>query len=140
MEEQPLLSVRELVKHFRLPRRSLLRAPDVVRAVDGVSFDISRGKTLGLVGESGCGKTTTGRTILQLMRATDGESLFQGRGPVPAERYGDASGQKRHADHIPGPLRFARPAHDDRQGDRRAVDDPQAVPERGKRPGTACKV
>ncbi|MCY4082576.1 MAG: ATP-binding cassette domain-containing protein [Caldilineaceae bacterium] len=78
MEEQPLLSVRELVKHFRLPRRSLWRAPDVVRAVDGVSFDISRGKTLGLVGESGCGKTTTGRTILQLMRATAGEVHFKG--------------------------------------------------------------
>ncbi len=63
MDEQPLLSVQDLVKHFRMPRRNLLRPPDVVRAVDGVSFDIWRGKTLGLVGESGCGKTTTGRTI-----------------------------------------------------------------------------
>ena len=70
MDEQPLLSVRDLVKHFRMPRRSLFSPPDVVRAVDGVNFDIWRGKTLGLVGESGCGKTTTGRTILQLMRAT----------------------------------------------------------------------
>ena len=78
MDDQPLLSVRGLVKHFRLPRRSLLRAPGVVRAVDGVSFDIWKGKTLGLVGESGCGKTTTGRTILQLMRATAGAVLFDG--------------------------------------------------------------
>ena len=78
MDEQPLLSVRELVKHFRMPRRSLLRPADVVRAVDGVSFDIWRGKTLGLVGESGCGKTTTGRTILQLMRATSGSVHFGG--------------------------------------------------------------
>ncbi len=78
MDEQPLLSVRDLVKHFRMPRRSLVRPPDVVRAVDGVSFDIWRGKTLGLVGESGCGKTTTGRTILQLMRATSGSVVFKG--------------------------------------------------------------
>ena len=78
MDEQPLLSVRDLVKHFRLPRRSLFSPPDVVRAVDGVSFDIRRGKTLGLVGESGCGKTTTGRTILQLMRATSGGVLLEG--------------------------------------------------------------
>ena len=47
MDEQPLLSVQDLVKHFRMPRRNLLRPPDVVRAVDGVSFDIWRGKTLG---------------------------------------------------------------------------------------------
>ncbi len=78
MDEQPLLSVRDLVKHFRMPRRSLFSPPDVVRAVDGVSFDIWRGKTLGLVGESGCGKTTTGRTILQLMRSTAGAVLFEG--------------------------------------------------------------
>ena len=78
MNEQPLLSVQDLVKHFRMPRRNLLRPPDVVRAVDGVSFDIWRGKTLGLVGESGCGKTTTGRTILQLMRATSGSVQFGG--------------------------------------------------------------
>ncbi len=74
----PLLRVRGLVKHFHLPRRSLFHAPDVVRAVDGVSFDIWRGKTLGLVGESGCGKTTTGRAILQLMRPTAGAVYFEG--------------------------------------------------------------
>ena len=49
-----------------------------VKAVDGVSFDIRRGETLGLVGESGCGKTTTGRCILQLERPTEGEILFDG--------------------------------------------------------------
>jgi len=67
-----LLEVRNLVKHFEVGR-------GIVRAVDGVSFTIEKGETLGLVGESGCGKTTTGRCILQLERATSGSVLFEGR-------------------------------------------------------------
>jgi oligopeptide transport system ATP-binding protein len=67
-----LLEVRDLVKHFQAGR-------GLVRAVDGVSFSIERGETLGLVGESGCGKTTTGRCILQLERATSGSIRFEGR-------------------------------------------------------------
>jgi oligopeptide transport system ATP-binding protein len=67
-----LLEVRNLVKHFQIGR-------GVVRAVDGVSFSIERGETLGLVGESGCGKTTTGRCILQLEQPTGGHVLFEGR-------------------------------------------------------------
>jgi oligopeptide/dipeptide ABC transporter ATP-binding protein len=67
-----LLEVRDLVKHFQIGR-------GLVRAVDGVSFSIERGETLGLVGESGCGKTTTGRCILQLERPTAGQVLFEGR-------------------------------------------------------------
>jgi oligopeptide transport system ATP-binding protein len=67
-----LLEVKNLVKHFQIGR-------GVVRAVDGVSFSIEPGETLGLVGESGCGKTTTGRCILQLERPTSGQVLFEGR-------------------------------------------------------------
>jgi oligopeptide transport system ATP-binding protein len=74
-----LLEVRDLVKHFEISGGILGRVHGVVRAVDGVSFTIKRGETLGLVGESGCGKTTTGRCILQLERPTSGAVLFEGR-------------------------------------------------------------
>jgi oligopeptide/dipeptide ABC transporter ATP-binding protein len=74
-----LVSVRGLKKYFPVTEGALIpRVVGQVRAVDGVSFDIRRGETLGLVGESGCGKTTTGRCILQLERATEGEILFDG--------------------------------------------------------------
>src|SRR5690242_17809626 len=68
-----VLSVRDLNVHFSLPPRG------TVHAVDGVSFDIAEGETLGLLGESGCGKTTLGRAILRLQRATAGEVLYRGR-------------------------------------------------------------
>jgi len=74
-----LLEVRNLVKHFHVGGGLFSGAPGVVRAVDGVSFAIRRGETLGLVGESGCGKTTTGRCILQLERPTSGEIVFDGQ-------------------------------------------------------------
>jgi oligopeptide transport system ATP-binding protein len=78
-DERPLLEVRNLVKHFHVPGGFLGRHAGVVHAVEGVSFAIRRGETLGLVGESGCGKTTTGRCILQLERPTSGQVLFEGR-------------------------------------------------------------
>jgi oligopeptide transport system ATP-binding protein len=74
-----LLEVRNLVKHFVVGGGLFGGPRGVVRAVDGVSFEIKRGETLGLVGESGCGKTTTGRCILQLERPTSGQVLFEGR-------------------------------------------------------------
>jgi oligopeptide transport system ATP-binding protein len=74
-----LLEVRSLVKHFTVGGGLFGGQPGLVRAVDGVSFSIRRGETLGLVGESGCGKTTTGRCILQLERPTSGQVLFEGR-------------------------------------------------------------
>ena len=74
-----LVSVRGLKKYFPVTEGALIpRVVAQVKAVDGVSFDIRRGETLGLVGESGCGKTTTGRCILQLERPTEGEILFDG--------------------------------------------------------------
>lgn len=75
-----VLEVRDLVKHFNVGAGGLLGgSPAVVKAVDGVTFSIRRGETLGLVGESGCGKTTTGRCILQLERPTSGQVVFEGR-------------------------------------------------------------
>jgi oligopeptide transport system ATP-binding protein len=76
----PLLEVRGLAMHFPVSEGIVLsRKIGDVKAVDGVSFTIKRGETLGLVGESGCGKTTTGRCILRLERPTAGEILFDGR-------------------------------------------------------------
>ncbi|HEV8311310.1 MAG TPA: dipeptide ABC transporter ATP-binding protein [Methylomirabilota bacterium] len=83
-----LLEVRDLVKHFPIGGGLFGGPRALIRAVDGVSFAIRRGETLGLVGESGCGKTTTGRCILQLERPTSGAVVFEGRelsGLGPAE-------------------------------------------------------
>ena len=65
-ENDVILRVEDLVEHFPIYRGVIQRQVGAVHAVDGVSFNITRGETLGLVGESGCGKSTTGRTILQL--------------------------------------------------------------------------
>ena len=74
-----LVQVEGLKKHFPITRGIIVqRQVGAIRAVDGVTFDIYRGETLGLVGESGCGKTTTGRTILQLYRPTAGRVIFDG--------------------------------------------------------------
>jgi oligopeptide transport system ATP-binding protein len=73
-----LVRVDELVKHFPIMRGIFQKQVGAVRAVDGVSFYIRKGETLGLVGESGCGKSTTGRTILQLFRPTSGQVFFDG--------------------------------------------------------------
>lgn len=76
---EPLVRVEELVKHFPIRAGVLARIREWVRAVDGVSFTIGRGQTLGLVGESGCGKTTVGRTLLRLMPPTSGRVWFDGQ-------------------------------------------------------------
>lgn len=72
MTREKLLEVKNLQKHFSAGRDR------VIKAVDGVSFDIFKGETFGLVGESGCGKSTTGRTIIRLYDATGGEVKFEG--------------------------------------------------------------
>lgn len=75
---EPLLEVRDLVKHFPIKKGVFSRTVGQVKAVDGVSFTIHRKETLGLVGESGCGKTTVGRTLLRLIEPTSGSVHFDG--------------------------------------------------------------
>jgi len=79
-DTRPLVCVENLTKHFPVMRGIVIqRKVGAVRAVDGISFNIERGETLGLVGESGCGKTTAGRTLLGLYPATDGVVTIDGR-------------------------------------------------------------
>ncbi len=84
----PLIQVRDLVKHFPITRGVIIQHKvGAVKAVDGVSFDVISGETLGLVGETGCGKSTTARLIVRLLDPTSGQVLFEGEDI--AERKGD---------------------------------------------------
>ncbi|CAH2212194.1 ABC transporter ATP-binding protein [Tepidibacter aestuarii] len=77
--EKPLLKVDNLKKHFPVKKGFFKKTTKYVKAVDGVSFQINEGETLGLVGESGCGKSTTGRMLLKLIESSNGEILFKGK-------------------------------------------------------------
>ncbi|MFC5971793.1 ABC transporter ATP-binding protein [Halomarina salina] len=98
MTERPLLSVRNLEKHYPIKQGILSRQVGAARAVDGISFDIAEGETLGLVGESGCGKSTAATSIIRLEEPTGGEVLFNGRNSAAAKagetndvtKFGDA--------------------------------------------------
>jgi oligopeptide transport system ATP-binding protein len=80
--KQPLVEVKNLRKYFPIKKGVFSRTVNHVKAVDGLDFTIFKGETLGLVGESGCGKSTTGRTILQLLKPSEGEVLYEGKNLV----------------------------------------------------------
>ena len=85
----PILEVKSLKKYFPVTEGIVFeKTVAYIKAVDGVSFTMSRGETLGLVGESGCGKTTTGRCILQLDHLTEGEIIFEGQNPEQLDKLG----------------------------------------------------
>ena len=84
MKDDVLLSVRNLRKYFPVKRKTFNSSPSFVKAVDDISFDIKRGETFGLVGESGCGKTTCGRTIMKLYEPTGGQIIYAG---INIEKY-----------------------------------------------------
>lgn len=86
MSATALIETRELAKHFPARRSLLSRQRSWVRAVDGVNLTINEQETLGVVGESGCGKTTLGRVIMGLIRATSGQVFFEGEDLVPLSR------------------------------------------------------
>lgn len=127
----PLLSVRNLKVHYPIRGGFLQGVVDHVHAVDGISFDIERGETYGLVGESGCGKTTTGRTIIGLNKCTSGEIRFEGKDlgrlrgnekrqhmrdiqMIFQDPYSSLNGRKRVLDIVAEPLRnFERVSPDE---------------------------
>ncbi|WP_282608881.1 ABC transporter ATP-binding protein [Pelagibius sp. Alg239-R121] len=78
-DSKPLLQVEDLVRDYRLPRKSLFGRPESVRAVNGVSFSVDRGKSFGIVGESGCGKSTLARTVMGLETPVSGRVLLDGQ-------------------------------------------------------------
>ena len=100
-----LLEVRDLKKHFPIRTGVFKRTTGHVYAVDGVSFDVEKGETMGLVGESGGGKSTIGRSVLRLTEATGGGVHLRGyrRHDGVARRHEDAA--QGHADRLPGPVR-----------------------------------
>ncbi|HSE73030.1 MAG TPA: ATP-binding cassette domain-containing protein, partial [Dongiaceae bacterium] len=95
MSTAPLLSVQDLKVHFDVTRKGLFGAPSaVVKAVDGVTFDLRPGETLGLVGESGCGKSTLGRAVLRLLPATAGRVVWLGE-DLHALEHGEMQRKRR---------------------------------------------
>ena len=100
-----------------------MRTVAQVKAVEDVNFIVKRGETLGLVGESGCGKSTVGRLLIRLLDPTSGSIKFEGRDIATAEGAELKSAAPRDADHLSGPVLVARSAHADwRQHRRRAAD------------------
>ena len=124
-----LIEVRGLKKYFPTGASFFGAGAETVKAVDDVSFTIRRGETFGLVGESGCGKSTTGRCILRLIEPTAGEVDFDGRDLLAVGRERVAKAPPRYADNLPGPLFVAQPSHEGGQ----IIEEPLAIHRVGSR-------
>ena len=109
-----LLRIEDLVVEFKT-------AGGIVHAVSGISLDVREGETLGLVGESGCGKSTTGRAIMQLPPPTSGQVLFEGTDLAAAQRPGAPGDPHPPPVHLPGPDLVAEPAPQGQGHRRRAA-------------------
>ena len=129
IEKKPLLEVMDLKQHFPIESGFIFkRQIGAVRAVDGISFNVNEGETLGIVGESGCGKSTTVRSIAQLYRPTSGSVIFDGVDLVHAPTQQMLDARKKHADDFPGPLCVARSTDDSPYHHRRTLEH---LPEAG---------
>jgi len=124
-EASVLLEVSDLKTHYPVRSGLLRRAVGMVHAVDGVSFALGVGETLGLVGESGCGKSTVARSILRLVEPTGGSIRLKRPGHHPSFQGDPASAPAFDADRVPGPVRLAQSAHDRGRYRRRAADRPR---------------
>ncbi len=94
-DQDVLLRVKDLTRDFLIKRRGLSRQAQVLRAVGGISFDVKTGQTLSLVGESGCGKSTTARCVLRLVEPTSGQVLFRAQAGAPSRTNTDSDGSPR---------------------------------------------
>ncbi|CAM5233015.1 dipeptide ABC transporter ATP-binding protein [Streptomyces tanashiensis] len=123
---EAILEVRDLHKHYPLTQGIVFKQHvGAVKAVDGVDFDLAAGETLGIVGESGCGKSTVAKMLVHLERPTAGTDPLQGRGHHHARPPKALQGRPpQHPDGLPGPVHLAQPAHDRRRHHRGAVRDP----------------
>ena len=111
--DDTLVRIEDLRVHFPITSGVVFqRKVGAVYAVDGLTFDVRRGETLGLVGESGCGKSTTGRAILQLIRPTTGRVLYEGGDLANLKGEPPARAAQAHADDLPGPVREPEQPHD----------------------------
>ncbi len=107
-----ILEVRDLVKHYPLRRTKLLESPARVRALNGVSFSIARGESFGLVGESGCGKTTAGHTIIKLLEPTGGKMFFEGEDITTIKGEEIEISKEEDPDNFSGYCRLSQPKED----------------------------